>query len=537
MTYERMTRRQMLHRSAATAGGIYLNSWMARARLLAAPARGGTLTVARPLDSLALDPYRDSSATGTWVYGLIFEPLLTLTPDMKVRPGLASASRITSPTSVRLTLRRGVKFHDGTPLDARAVKAHFDRMFNASAPGVWASFAGPIKAAEVVGDYTVRIETKEPFSPILANLAGVHGGIVSPTAVRRWGEDFGRNPVGTGPFKFVEWRSRDRIVLARNDDYWGEKPALERIVFRVIPEASARMIALRTGEVDMVLVPPVEELPALERDRNFTVSVNTSTRTVFIIMNMSQSPMDDERVRRALIVGTNRKGILDNIVQGAGSAANDIMAAGIFGHAPVRLDTRYPYDPRRARELLGAADFRPGRDGIMERGGSPLVLSMISSRGRFPKDAEIAEAFQAQMREIGVRVDLQIPEYAVVFSVVRAATTPFHLILNAWGNVTGDADHTMTTTFRSDQVPPVGWNMFRYNRPEADRLIDLARVSLSQDERRRLYERAQEIIAQDLPFIPLYNMNNVVVMRSYVKGFVPHPVEYALALAPLKLER
>jgi peptide/nickel transport system substrate-binding protein len=410
-------------------------------------------------------------------------------------------------------------------------------MFDPSTPGVWASFAGPIKGAEVIDEYTVRIETKEPFSPILANLAGVHGGIVSPAAVQRWGADFGRNPAGTGPFKFVEWRSRDRIVLARNDDYWGEKPSLDRIVFRVIPEASARMIALRTGEVDMVLVPPAEEIPALARDRNFTVSIQESTRVVFIIMNLSQPPLDDERVRRALIMGTNRKAILDNIVQSAGSAATDIMTRGVFGYAPANLDTRYPYDPGKAREMLGAAGYRPGRDGTMERGGNPLVLSMIGSRGRWPKDAEIAEAFQAQMRQIGVRVDLQIPEYAVVFATVRAPTMSSHLVVNAWGNVTGDADHTMTTTFRSDQVPPVGWNMFRYKNPEVDRLVDLARVSLSQGEREQLYKRAQELIAQEMPFIPLYNMNNVVVMRSYVKGFVNHPVEYALPLAPLTLER
>lgn len=537
MTEVRLTRRQMLGRSAATVGGIWLSSRMPRMRLFAAPLPGGTLTIARPIDSISLDPFRDSSAPGTWVYGQIYEPLVTLGPDLKIYPGLATRWQVSSPTTMRFFLRRGVKFHDGTPLNAQAVKDHFDRTFNASAPGIWSTFAGPIKGAEVVDEYTVKIVTTTPFSPLLANLGGVHGGIVSPAAVKRYGADVGRNPSGTGPFKFVEWRARDRIVLARNDDYWGQKPALDRIVFRVIPETSARMIALRTGEVDMVIVPPVEELPALERDRNFTVSVNTSTRTIFIAMNLTMPPMDDERVRRALFMATDRRAIIANVVQGAGALADDIMAPGIFGYAPVRMSTRYPYDPRRARELLSSVGFRPGAGGIMERGGTPLVLSMLSSRGRFPKDAEVSEAFQAQMREIGVRVDLQIPEYAVVVGHLRAANMPFHLLLHAWGNTTGDADHTMTTTLESDQDPPRGWNFFRYHKQEMDRLVDLARVSQKQEERKQLYERAQEIVAQDVPFIPIYNMNNVLVMRSHVKGFVPHPVEYAFSLAPVRIER
>jgi ABC-type transport system substrate-binding protein len=297
------------------------------------------------------------------------------------------------------------------------------------------------------------------------------------------------------------------------------------------------MIALRTGEVDMVVVPAVEDLPGLERDRNYTVSANTSTRPIFIAMNMAMPPMDDERIRRALFMATDRRAILASVVQGAGTAADDILAPNIFGYAPMRLGTRYPYDPRRARELLTAAGFRPRPDGIMERAGSPLVLSMLSSRGRFPKDAEVSEAFQAQMREIGVRIDLQIPEYAVVISQIRAAVMPFHLLLHAWGNVTGDADHTMTTILKSDQDPPRGWNFFRYHRQDMDRLVDLARVSPKAEERKQLYERAQEIVAQDVPFIPIYHMNNLVVMRSYVKGFVPHPVEYAFALAPVRIER
>jgi len=187
------------------------------------------------------------------VYGLIYESLVTLGTNMKVQPGLASSWRALSATRIRFFLRRGVKFHDGTAVDAAAIKFNFDRTFNPQKPGIWAAFAGPVKGLEVVDDYTVDVVTTEPFAPWLLNMSMVHGGMVSPAAVRKAGEDFGRQPVGSGPFKFEEWVPRDHITLTRNDEYWGDKPFLDRIVFKVVPDDSARMIALRTGDADMVL--------------------------------------------------------------------------------------------------------------------------------------------------------------------------------------------------------------------------------------------------------------------------------------------
>ena len=537
MPRARMTRRQLVRRSALSLGGISMGSMLFSKRGTAAPVRGGTLTIARPVDSISLDPYRDSSAPGAWVYGLIYDSLLTLSPDMKVQPGLASSWRVLSPSKVRFFLRRGVQFHDGTPFTAAAVKFNFDRTFNPQSPGIWASFAGPIKGATVVDDYTVDVEATEPFSPLLVNMSVVHGALVSPEGVRRAGADFGRHPVGTGPFKFEEWLPNDHIALSRNDYYWSTKPPLDRIVFRVVPEESARMIALRTGEVDMVLLPSLTQLGALQHDSNFTVVSTTGTRTVFIAATLTQPPMDDVRVRRALMMAMDRKAILDNIVGPAGTLADDVMAPNIFGYAPVQLGARYPHDPARARSLLEQAGFKPGAGGMLVRGDTPLTLTMMSSRGRYPKDSEISEAFQAQMRELGIRIDLQTPEYAVVFSALRAPTLNVHLMMSAWGNITGDADHTIVTIGESDQVPPRGWNAFRYLNPEYDKLAKAARVSLDQAERKKIYAQAQELLARDLPFLPIYNMRNIAVMRSYVKGFVPHPVEYDLRVGSVWLQK
>jgi len=537
MLEDRMTRRRFVRRSALGLAGVSLGSALSQRSADAAPTQGGVLTIARPVDSISLDPFRDSSSGGTWVYGLIYDSLVTLSPDMKVQPGLASSWRVLSASKVRFFLRRGMQFHDGTPCNAAAVKFTFDRTFNPQTPGIWASFAGPIKGATVVDDYTVDVESTEPYSPLLLSMAGVHGAMVSPQGVRQSGADFGRHPVGTGPFKFVEWQANDHITLERNDAYWGPKPPLDRIVFRVIPEDTARMIALRTGEVDMVLVPSVTELPALQRDPAYTVYSATGTRTVFIATTLTQPPMDDVRVRRALMMGMDRKSIVANIVGPAGPIANDMMAPSIFGYAPVHLDTLYPYDPNRAKALLAQAGFRPGPNGALERDGTPLALSMMSSRGRYPKDAEISEAFQGQMRDLGIRVDLQTPEYAIVFATLRAPTLNVALMMSAWGNITGDADQSIVPIGESDQVPPVGWNAFRYINPAYDKLAKQARVSVDQKERQTLYAEAQSMLARDLPYLPIYNMNNIAATHSYVKGFVPHPVEYVLRVGSIWLQK
>jgi len=537
MLADQMTRRRFVRRSALSLAGVSLGSALAPHSGNAAPIQGGVLTIARPVDAISLDPYRDSSAPGTWTYGLIYDSLVTLGADMKVQPGLASSWRVLSASKVRFVLRRGVQFHDGTPFNAAAVKFNFDRTFTAQSPGIWASFAGPIKGATVVDDYTVDVESTEPFAPLLLSMAAVHGAMVSPQALRQSGADYGRRPVGTGPFKFVEWQPNDHITLERSDAYWGPKASLDRIVFRVMPEESARMIALHTGEVDMVLLPSVTELPALQRDPAFTVASATGTRTVFIATTLTQPPMDDVRVRRALMVGTDRKSIVANIVGPAGTLANDMMAPNIFGYAPVRLDAMYPYDPQRAKTLLDEAGFKPGASGILERGGTPLVLSMMSSRGRYPKDAEISEAFQEQMRGLGIRVDLQTPEYAVVFAALRAPTLNVALMLSAWGNITGDADQTIVPTGESDQVPPVGWNAFRYINPAYDKAAKEARTSVDGKTRQTLYASAQGMLARDLPYLPIYNMSNIAAMRSYVKGFVPHPVEYVLRVGSVWLQK
>src|SRR6266508_6190524 len=242
--------------------------------------RGGTLTIVRPTDPVSLDPQLETTAPGAWVYFNMLEPLLTMDDKMQIRPALATGYEVLSPTKVRFKLRPGVKFHDGTPLNAAAVKFTFDRALRGNPPARWASLAGSLSGAEVVDDLTVDVTTREPYGPILRTLAMYCTGIVSPTAVGKMGEGFSRAPVGTGPCKCVEWQTNTHVILERNPDYWGDKAPLDRVIFKVVPEEGARMIALQTGDADMVLFPSPAQLPALRKDAKFAVLEATGLRVV-----------------------------------------------------------------------------------------------------------------------------------------------------------------------------------------------------------------------------------------------------------------
>src|SRR2546425_6924405 len=293
--------------------------------------KGGTLTIVRPTDPVSLDPQLETTAPGAWVYFNMLEPLLTMDEKMQIKPALALSYEILSPTKVRFKLRPGVKFHDGTPLNAAAVKFTFDRALRGTPPARWASLAGSLSGAEVVDDLTVDVTTREPYGPILRTLAMYCTGIVSPTAVQKMGPDFSRAPVGTGPFKFIEWKTNTHVILERNPDYWGDKAPLDRVIFKVVPEEGARMIALQTGDADMVLLPAPAQLPALRKDPKFTVHETTGIRVVFAGLHAGQPPLDDVRVRQALLHAVDRKAILDNIMEGSAGAAPGVPAPRAFG--------------------------------------------------------------------------------------------------------------------------------------------------------------------------------------------------------------
>jgi peptide/nickel transport system substrate-binding protein len=529
-----MTRFAVRSLLAVAAVGVV---WLGSVDPALAQKRGGTLTIVRPTDPVSLDPNLETTAPGAWVYFNMLEGLLTLDDKMQVKPSLATSWEIMSPTKVRFKLRPNVKFHDGTPFNAAAVKFTFERALKGTPPARWASLAGSLSGAEVVDDLTVDVLTKDPYGPILRTLAMYCVGIVSPTAVQKMGEAFSRAPVGTGPFKFVEWKTNTHVIIERNPDYWGDKALLDRVVFKVVPEEGARMIALQTGDADMVLFPAPTQLPALRKDAKFTVHEVGGIRVVFIGMHAGQPPLDDVRVRSAMLHAVDRKTILENIMEGSAAPARGVLAPGVFGFKDMNLDRLYPFDRAKAKTLLTQAGWAPGPDGIMQKGGQRLTLSWLAARGRYPKDGEITEAVQAMLKEVGIEAKVQFLEWAAVFQQVRAATLAHNLFTLGWVTSNADADYSMYALFHSKQAPPTGWNTSRYVNPKIDTLVEQARRSLNQSEREKLYAEAQDIIAKEMVWIPVYTTKEIIATRAGVKGFAVHPVEYNLWLGKTWLDK
>jgi peptide/nickel transport system substrate-binding protein len=302
------------------------------------------------------------------------------------------------------------------------------------------------------------------------------------------------------------------------------------VVFKVVPEEGARMIALQTGDADMVLLPSPAQLPQLKRDAKYTVHEVVGGRVVFIGMHAGLAPLDDVRVRQALLFAVDRKAILDNIMEGSAVPARGVLAPGVFGFKDMQLDQAYPFDRNRAKQLLTQAGWAPGPDGILQKGGQRLSLNWLAARGRSPKDGEITEAVQAMLKEVGIEAKVQFLDWASVFKEVRGETLSRHLFTLGWVTTNADADYSLYTLFTSKHVPPTGWNTSRYANPRVDQLLEQARRSLNQSEREKLYGEIQDILVKEMVWVPVYNTKEIVATRSIVKGFQVHPVEYNLGL-------
>lgn len=500
------------------------------------PKVGGQLTILCPTDAIALDPQLETSAAGARVYSNILETLLVMDERMRIAPGLALRYEVVSPTRVRFWLRPNVRFHDGTPFNAAAVHFSFERALRGQPPARWASVVSVPLTVEVVEDLVVDVVTRESYGALPHMLAMAYTGIVSPSAVQRLGEAFSRAPVGTGPFRFVEWRTNSQIVIERNPDYWGPRAYLDRVVFRVAPEEGARIMALQAGDADMVLQPSPAQLPSLRRDARFTVHEVNGLRVVYAAMNTTAPPMDDPRVRQALIHAVDRQALLDHVLEGAALRVRSVIAPGVFGFKDMDLDRRYPYDPAHARALLAQAGWSPGPDGIMRKDGRRLTLDWLSMRGTFLKDGELSEAVAAMLREVGVEAVVDFRDWGAVFKEVRGEKLSRHLFTWGFVSMTGDADYSLDGMFHTRR-PGTVVNNTRYSNPRVDALLERARRSLDQAERGRLYGEVQDTLAGDPVWIPLYTAKEIVLTRSEVRGFVVHPVDYNVSLGRVWIDR
>lgn len=480
----------------------------------AAQSAKDTVVVAQGTDVENLDPHQVASTPTAIVTEHIYDTLVTFDQNFKVIPRLATAWKVSSDgLEWTFTLRPNVKFTDGTPFDADVVKWNIERLLDPSTNVPLRSYISMVKQVEVINKNTVKIILKYPHAPFLQRLTAACNAMVSPAAVKKWGKDYPLHPVGTGAYKLAQWTKGDKLILERNEDYWGEKPPIRRIIFRPVPDDNARVMMLEAGDADVIVrVPPVE-VKRLEKQADLRVVNAPSTREVYIVLNNTWGPLKDVRVRQALNYAVNKEEIVRNILLGAGRAVDSPVLPEMFGYKSVG---DYEYNPQKAKELLAKAGYPNG-----------FSATLYATEGRYLMDKMIAQAIQGYLAQVGVSVEIRTMEWATYLAFVRRPVeeSKTQMFMIGWGPWLLDGDQMLYPLFRSDQWPPAGSNYGFYKNADVDRYLQIGTSSTDDDERAEAYAKAQGLIMKDAPWILLHGERQLIAMRKDLKGVLVLPIE------------
>jgi len=453
-----------------------------------------------------LDPRIGLDAQSERIDDLIFDDLLTRGNNLDVAPGLAERWDIPDPLTYIFHLHQGVKFHDGRPLTARDVKWTFDSLLQGKVRSAKAAVYRFVDRIDVADDYTVVFHLKEPFATLLWNLSDGAMGIVPYGS----GDEVGRQPIGSGPFRFVSAEQDKDVVLARNDEYWGEKAHLSKVRFIVVPDTTTRALELRKGSADIAINALTSDMVlTLERDPNLAVMHAPGTVLAYLAFNLRDPILKNERVRQALAYAIDRRPLLEYLQRGFARPANSLLPPESWaynGDVPA-----YDHDPARARQLLEQA-------GYPEVNGVRFHLTMKSSTEESTR--LMAAVLQQQLRQVGIALDIRTFEFATFFSDVTHGLFQVYSLRWIGGNEDPDI---FEYVFHSSKFPPNGANRGYFADPRVDALIDQARHELDRNTRKQLYAELQRTLADALPYINLWYFDNVLVHSKRVRNLTLNP--------------
>lgn len=444
-----------------------------------------TITIAQAADAQTLDPARHTHFPSANILFHVFDGLVSIDSDGRFRPALAESWSNPSPTIWQFRLRRGVRFHNGEEFNAEAVKFSLDRARNPELRSPMLARVRHIVSVDVVDSHTVNLVTAAPFPTMLFSVmeASFSSLIMPPRYTRDTApEVLARAPVGTGPYRFVEWRRDDRVVLEANPDYWGGAPRIRRVIWRPISETRTRIAELRSGGVDIAGDIPPEEIPGLNRAPTKVVDVASEALYFFGFETLRTSPLQDRRVRQAMHYAIDVDAIQRTIMGGYGQRIAVTLPRTAFGY-PQDMQP-YPYDPARARALLAEAGHPNG-----------FTIPLTARQGRYLKDREVMEACFGFLARVGVRVEARYLEQSV-WAQVSERRGREGLIFGGWSGM--DADLVWHPLLYTGQFQSY------YSNPQLDALLDRGRSTVDQAERLRVYRQAAEIIKDDAPLLALF---------------------------------
>src|SRR2546421_148914 len=504
----------------------------------AAPASGQTFVFGAQGEPVQLDPAVITDGISSRLTRQIFDGLVKYRgATTEVEPALAEKWEVSRDGKVwTFQLRRSVKFHDGTPLDAAAVVWNFERWWKAAHPQhdnqvkagqtfeYWeAQFGGfddksVVSAVEAVGSHTVRVTLKEPQAPFLANLAMFVFDIASPKAVERWGTDFGKHPVGTGAYRFVEWKPNQEVILEANPELWGPKAKGQRVVVRNIKDNSQPLGALKAGQLHGMEGLNPDDDAVVKGDANLQLLLRPTNTTGYIAFNYKVKEFQDKRVRQAFAHAINKRAIVDALYGGTGMVASQFQPPALWGYNRELKD--FEYSPSKAQALLREAGRGQGLSEITWDDGKkePLIFWYMSrSRPYFPNPKEIAEAMAADLAKVGIKVALQTAEWAVYLDKRKNGQLSLYML--GWTGDNGDPDNFLCYFFCQPGAAREG---FYANTALADLLLRAQKLT-QQSERAKLYRQAEQMLHDDVGRLFIANNRPPLAFSKRVKGDVPPP--------------
>lgn len=460
------------------------------------------IVVGQASDIVTLDPAGQQDTTSGVLMKHAYSTLLDVDNEGKVVPDLAESYEMKSDTEYVFKLREDACFWDGTPVTAQDVKFSLDR-----AKGMPKTKSNTSKIEEVTvnGDHEVTIKLTELYAAFKTIVTQHNLSILSEKAVTEAGDSYGDvdNLLGSGPFKVTEWVPNDHYTLVRNDNYWGEMPIATSITCRVIPEGSARTIALEAGEIDVVWSVDPTDCANVESNPDVKLLSQPSTGIDYVGMNTQKEKFSDKRVRQAINYALDKQTFVDTIIEGRGLVANSYINAAIPGWTD-EVEA-YPYDPEKAKELLAEAGYPDGFE------CSIFVNGDLRTRS--------AQILQAQLADVGIKVDISTYEWGALLDTLNAGEHEMFLL--GWSNTSFDPDGSTYQLFYSGNHGATGNRAF-FSKDKVDELILSAQRESEESKRMELYKELQFVLHDESPWCPLYYKENNVGVRADLKGFTLH---------------
>lgn len=467
-----------------------------------------------------LIPLLASDSASHSVAGLIYNGLVKYDKNLNLTGDLAERWQI-SPDGLTITfhLRKGVKWHDGHEFTSRDALYTYQVIINPKTPTAYAEDFLQVKKATALDRYTFRVVYGKPFAPALAswgiNILPAH--LLEGKDISK--SELARKPVGTGPYRFAAWIPGQKVVLDAFADYFEGRPYIDRRVFRIIPDTSTMYMELKAGGLDMMGLTPVQfkrqtnSRQFLERFNKFTYPVPAYT---YLGYNLKNPLFRDKRVRQAITCAINKDELVEGVLFGLGQAGHTPFQPGTWANNP---DIRpFPYNPEQARQLLAAAGWRKGQDGMLMKDGAPLSFTILTNQGNEQR-IKTAQIIQYRLKKIGIDVKIRVLEWASLLTNY-IDTRNFDTVLMGW-SISQDPDQY--DIWHSSKTGPKELNFIGYKNPEVDRMLEEGRGTFDKEKRKRCYFRMQEIIAEDQPYTFLYVPAALPVISARFRGIEPAP--------------